>query len=125
MPPLRPAADFCAFVPPWLVLRRRVPLPELFPPLFDEPGELVITITLCAEETSVAEHSVPAKFKIPDDANLTDAVFGNASEFPDKWGGFADCGESDGAAEEVDDPENVEARCAKHLAGAAVPRACH
>jgi long-chain acyl-CoA synthetase len=31
----------------------------------------------------VSEHSVPANFTIPDDANLTDAVFGNASDFPD------------------------------------------
>jgi len=30
-----------------------------------------------------AEYSVPADFRIPDDANLTDAVFGNAAEFPD------------------------------------------
>jgi long-chain acyl-CoA synthetase len=29
------------------------------------------------------EYSVPADFRIPDDANLTDAVFGNAAEFPD------------------------------------------
>jgi long-chain acyl-CoA synthetase len=31
----------------------------------------------------VAEYSVPANFKVPQDANLTDAVFGNASDFPD------------------------------------------
>ena len=31
----------------------------------------------------MAEYSVPANFRIPDDANLTDAVFGNASDFPD------------------------------------------
>jgi long-chain acyl-CoA synthetase len=31
----------------------------------------------------VAEYSVPAKFDVPQDANLTDAVFGNASDFPD------------------------------------------
>jgi long-chain acyl-CoA synthetase len=29
------------------------------------------------------EYSVPANFSVPDDANLTDAVFGNAAEFPD------------------------------------------
>jgi long-chain acyl-CoA synthetase len=31
----------------------------------------------------VAEFSVPANFEVPQDANLTDAVFGNASDFPD------------------------------------------
>jgi long-chain acyl-CoA synthetase len=32
---------------------------------------------------AASEYSVPANFTIPDDANLTDAVFGNAAEFPD------------------------------------------
>jgi long-chain acyl-CoA synthetase len=31
----------------------------------------------------VAEYSVPATFHLAEDANLTDAVFGNASDFPD------------------------------------------
>jgi long-chain acyl-CoA synthetase len=31
----------------------------------------------------VAEYSVPADFQVREDANLTDAVFGNASDFPD------------------------------------------
>jgi len=31
----------------------------------------------------VAEFSVPANFEVPQDANLTDAVFGNAADFPD------------------------------------------
>jgi long-chain acyl-CoA synthetase len=31
----------------------------------------------------VTEYSVPASFTLADDANLTDAVFGNAAEFPD------------------------------------------
>jgi long-chain acyl-CoA synthetase len=31
----------------------------------------------------VADYSVPANFHVPEDANLTDAVFGNASDFPD------------------------------------------
>ena len=31
----------------------------------------------------VTEFSVPANFKIRGDANLTDAIFGNASDFPD------------------------------------------
>jgi long-chain acyl-CoA synthetase len=31
----------------------------------------------------VAEFSVPANFEVPQDANLTDAVFGNASDYPD------------------------------------------
>jgi long-chain acyl-CoA synthetase len=31
----------------------------------------------------VAEYSVPANFELPQDANLTDAVFGNASDYPD------------------------------------------
>jgi long-chain acyl-CoA synthetase len=31
----------------------------------------------------VAEYSVPARFTVPEDANLTDAVFGNAADYPD------------------------------------------
>jgi hypothetical protein len=42
LPPLRPAAAFCGFVPPWPLARRLVPLPELSPPRFDEPGLLAI-----------------------------------------------------------------------------------
>jgi long-chain acyl-CoA synthetase len=30
-----------------------------------------------------AEYAVPADFRVPDDANLTDSLFGNAAEFPD------------------------------------------
>jgi len=36
-----------------------------------------------SKESRVAEYSVPSSFTLPDDANLTDAVFGNAAEFPD------------------------------------------
>src|SRR5581483_498926 len=42
LPPLRPAAAFCAFVPPWLAARRFVPLPELSPPRLEEPLLLAI-----------------------------------------------------------------------------------
>jgi hypothetical protein len=42
LPPLRPAAAFCAFVPPWLVLLRRFPEPEALPPLLDEFGSLAM-----------------------------------------------------------------------------------
>jgi len=31
----------------------------------------------------VAEFSVPADFTVPQDANLTDAVFGNAADYPE------------------------------------------
>ena len=31
----------------------------------------------------MAEYSVPANFQLPQDANLTDAIFGNASDYPD------------------------------------------
>ena len=41
-PPVRPAAAFWALVPPWLVERRRIPLPEALPPREDDPGELAI-----------------------------------------------------------------------------------
>jgi hypothetical protein len=41
-PPLRPADFFWAVVPPWLVLWRRVPEPELFPPRDEAPGEFAI-----------------------------------------------------------------------------------
>src|SRR4051794_39280580 len=39
LPPLRPAAFFCAVVPPWLELP---PEPDFFPPRLDAPGELAI-----------------------------------------------------------------------------------
>ena len=41
-PPLRPAAFFCAVVPPWEELLRRVPEPDALPPRLDAPGELAI-----------------------------------------------------------------------------------
>src|SRR3954467_9395929 len=41
-PPLAPAAFFCAVVPPWLVVLRRVPEPDALPPRLDAPGELAI-----------------------------------------------------------------------------------
>jgi hypothetical protein len=39
LPPLRPAAFFCALVPPCFELE---PEPELLPPRLEEPGELAI-----------------------------------------------------------------------------------
>jgi hypothetical protein len=40
---LRPAAFFCAVVPPWLeLLRERDPEPDSLPPRLDEPGEFAI-----------------------------------------------------------------------------------
>src|SRR4051794_1440772 len=39
LPPLRPAAFFCAVVPPWLELP---PEPDFLPPRLDAPGELAI-----------------------------------------------------------------------------------
>jgi hypothetical protein len=41
-PPLRPAAFFCAVVPPCDELLRRVPEPDCFPPRLEAPGELAI-----------------------------------------------------------------------------------
>ena len=41
-PPLRPAAFFCAVLPPCDELLRRVPDPEDFPPRLDDPGEFEI-----------------------------------------------------------------------------------
>jgi long-chain acyl-CoA synthetase len=41
------------------------------------------SVTPAVRRAFVADYSVPADFTIPDDANLTDAVFGNAAEFPD------------------------------------------
>jgi hypothetical protein len=41
-PPLRPAAFFWAVVPPWVVVLRRVPDPDFFPPREDAPGEFAI-----------------------------------------------------------------------------------
>jgi hypothetical protein len=42
LPPFRPAAFFWAVVPPWLVVRRRTPEPDFFPPRAEAPGELAI-----------------------------------------------------------------------------------
>src|SRR5512135_2806967 len=41
-PPLRPAAFFCAVVPPWRELLRRVPDPDALPPRLEAPGEFAI-----------------------------------------------------------------------------------
>jgi hypothetical protein len=41
-PPLRPAAFFCAVVPPWLELLRDEPEPDFFPPRLEAPGEFAI-----------------------------------------------------------------------------------
>src|SRR5207302_3611420 len=45
-PPLRPAAFFCAVVPPCLEL---LPLPDDFPPRLEEPGELAILAARCLD----------------------------------------------------------------------------
>ena len=45
--PLRPAAAFWAFVPPWLELLLRLPLPEALPPLLDESGSLAMRAARC------------------------------------------------------------------------------
>jgi predicted DNA-binding protein (MmcQ/YjbR family) len=44
---LRPAAFFCAVVPPWLELERDEPELELLPPRLDEPGEFAIRAARC------------------------------------------------------------------------------
>src|SRR5581483_4571508 len=41
-PPLRPAAFFCAVVPPWDELLLRVPDPDDFPPRLEAPGEFAM-----------------------------------------------------------------------------------
>ncbi|HWJ45138.1 MAG TPA: hypothetical protein VNR63_07100, partial [Gaiellaceae bacterium] len=42
LPPLRPAAFFCAVVPPRDELLFELPEPEALPPRLDAPGELAI-----------------------------------------------------------------------------------
>jgi hypothetical protein len=43
LPPLRPAAFFCAVVPPWRDEERELELePDFFPPRLDAPGEFEI-----------------------------------------------------------------------------------
>jgi hypothetical protein len=42
LPPLRPAAFFCAVVPPCFELDRELEEPDLFPPRLEAPGELAI-----------------------------------------------------------------------------------
>jgi hypothetical protein len=39
---LRPAAFFWAVVPPWLVVLRRFPEPDAFPPRLEAPGEFAM-----------------------------------------------------------------------------------
>src|SRR3954447_4866968 len=46
LPPLRPAAFFCAVVPPWLELP---PEPDFLPPRLDAPGELAILAARCLD----------------------------------------------------------------------------
>jgi long-chain acyl-CoA synthetase len=43
----------------------------------------LVTVSSGAEEIRVSEYSVKATFSVPEDTNLTDAVFGNASDYPD------------------------------------------
>jgi hypothetical protein len=42
LPPLRPAAFFCAVVPPCFELDRVLDEPDFFPPRLEAPGELAI-----------------------------------------------------------------------------------
>ena len=42
LPPLRPAAFFCAVVPPWLEEEREEPECDFFPPRLEAPGEFAI-----------------------------------------------------------------------------------
>src|SRR5436309_4957845 len=42
LPPLRPAAFFCAVVPPWLESVFFLPEPDALPPRLDAPGEFAI-----------------------------------------------------------------------------------
>ena len=51
MPLLRPAAFFCAVVPP---CEDDDPDPEVLPPRLDAPGELAITVDAAAEPSSSA-----------------------------------------------------------------------
>src|SRR3954471_5335666 len=46
LPPLRPAAFFCAVVPPW---RESPPEPELLPPCFEAFGEFAIFAARCLD----------------------------------------------------------------------------
>jgi hypothetical protein len=48
-PPFRPAAFFWAVLPPCEVVRRLVPVPELLPPRFEDPGELAILAARCLD----------------------------------------------------------------------------
>jgi long-chain acyl-CoA synthetase len=43
----------------------------------------LVTASPGAEEIRVPEYAVKASFTVPEDTNLTDAVFGNASDYPD------------------------------------------
>jgi hypothetical protein len=42
LPPFRPAAFFCAVVPPWLEFDFVDPEPDFLPPRLDAPGEFAI-----------------------------------------------------------------------------------
>ena len=46
LPPLRPAAFFCAVVPPCRALERLEPDPDFLPPRLEAPGELAILAAL-------------------------------------------------------------------------------
>src|SRR2546421_10260839 len=46
-PPLRPAAFFCAVVPPWLELERELEECDFFPPRLEAPGEFAIRAARC------------------------------------------------------------------------------
>jgi hypothetical protein len=46
-PPFRPAAFFCALLPPCDDVLRRVPEPDDFPPRLEAPGEFAIRAARC------------------------------------------------------------------------------
>ena len=75
-PPLRPAAFFCAVVPPCFELERELEDPDFLPPRLDEPGEFEILAARSFDMPFLRSPSYCFSFLTPG------RLFGMGREYP-------------------------------------------
>jgi hypothetical protein len=76
LPPLRPAAFFCAVVPPCFELERELEDPDFLPPRLDEPGEFEILAARSFDMPFLRSPSYCFSFLTPG------RLFGMGREYP-------------------------------------------
>jgi hypothetical protein len=76
LPPLRPAAFFCAVVPPCFELERELDDPDFLPPRLDEPGEFEILAARSFDMPFLRSPSYCFSFLTPG------RLFGMGREYP-------------------------------------------